>query len=111
MKIDPGRMKRAVADASAMFSTMSNRRRLMILCRLVDGEANVGELAEFCGCAQSSVSQHLALLRSGGLVEPRREAQTIYYWLKSEHVRTIMEAAYAAFCQPARAGKATGSRS
>lgn len=111
MQVNPERMKRAIADASVMFATMSNRRRLMILCRLVDGEANVGELAAFCGCAQSSVSQHLALLRSSGLVEPRRQAQTIYYRLKSDHVRTIMEAAYEAFCQPSRTRKATGRTS
>jgi DNA-binding transcriptional ArsR family regulator len=103
MQIDPKRMKGAAAEASGLFAILSNPRRLMILCRLVDGEANVGELAAFCGGAQSSVSQHLALLRSSGLVTTRREAQTIYYQLASDPARGIMEAAYEAFCRPAKA--------
>jgi len=107
MQIEPKRMRRVAEDASGLFSILSNPRRLMILCRLVDGEANVGELATFCGGTQSSVSQHLALLRSSGLVATRREAQTIYYRLASEPARGIMEAAYEVFCRPARASGAT----
>jgi DNA-binding transcriptional ArsR family regulator len=103
MQIDPKRMKRVAADASGLFSVLSNPRRLMILCRLVDGEANVGELASFCGGTQSSVSQHLALLRSSGLVATRRQAQTIYYRLASAPARGIMQAAYEGFCRPAKA--------
>lgn len=103
MKIDAKRMKKAADEASGLFSALSNPSRLIILCRLVDGEASVGELAAFCGASQSAVSQHLALLRSGGLVATRREAQTIHYRLASAPVRAIMETAYEAFCRPAKA--------
>lgn len=101
MQIDAKRMKRLAGEVSGLFSVMSNPRRLMILCRLLDGEVSVGDLSVFCGGAQSSVSQHLSLLRSRGLVATRREAQTIYYRLASDPVRSIMEAAYGAFCAPA----------
>ena len=101
MKIDSKRMKKAAGDASGLFSVLSNPRRLMILCRLVDGEASVGELAEFSGSAQTAVSQQLAVLRNVGLVSTRREGQTIYYSLSSAPARMIMEAAYGAFCAPA----------
>lgn len=108
MKIDSKRMKKAADEASGLFSALSNPSRLVILCRLVDGEASVGELAAFSGASQSGVSQHLALLRNSGLVATRREAQTIYYRLASAPVRAIMEAAYEAFCRPAKARRATG---
>ena len=101
MQIDPKRMKKAASEAGELFSVLSNPRRLMILCRLVDGEASVGELAEFTGAAQTAVSQQLAVLRNVGLVSTRREAQTIYYSLSSAPARMVMEAAYGAFCAPA----------
>jgi len=94
-------MKKAAGDASGLFSILSNPRRLMILCRLVDGEASVGELAEFSDSAQTAVSQQLAVLRNVGLVSTRRDGQTIYYSLSSAPARMIMEAAYGAFCAPA----------
>lgn len=102
MKIEPKRMRSAADRASGLFAVLSNPRRLMILCRLVDGEASVGDLAAFCRSSQSAVSQQLALLRSNGLVERRREAQTIFYRLASAPARAVMEAAYEAFCKPAR---------
>lgn len=105
MKIDPKRMKHAAEKASALFGLLSNARRLTILCRLVEGEASVGELSTFSGVPQSSVSQQLALLRSHGLVATRREATTINYRLVSEATQRIMEAAYGAFCAPARKKK------
>ena len=49
----------------------------MILCQLIEGERSVGELAAFLGIRDSTVSQHLALLRRDGLVEARRDGQTI----------------------------------
>lgn len=109
MQIDPKRMKKAAGEASGLFSVLSNPRRLLILCRLVDGEASVGELAEFSGAAQAAVSQQLATLRNLGLVSTRREAQTIYYSLSSTPARKIMQAAYDAFCAPT--GKARASKS
>ncbi len=114
MEIDPKRMKRAAADASGLFAVLSSPKRLMILCRLVDGEASVGELAAFAGGTQSGISQHLAMLRNQGVVATRRDAQTIYYRLASEPARGIMEAAYASFCGPAkgrgRACKPSGAK-
>ena len=56
-----------------------NEQRLMLMCRLSEGECAVGELASVIGLSQSACSQHLARLRKEGVISPRREAQTIYY--------------------------------
>ena len=107
--IEPRRMKGSADAASGLFSILANPKRLMILCCLADGEASVGDLAAFCGSAQSGVSQHLALLRSNGIVETRREAQTIFYRLTSAPARAIIEAAYEVFCRRG-AGRAAKPR-
>lgn len=81
------------ANSAAMASRlklMSHPERLMMLCRLDEGEASVGELVSLAGLAQSSVSQHLAVLRDEGVVSIRGEAQTRYYRLRDPVVRAII---------------------
>lgn len=67
------------ASAAGLMRLFANEQRLMLMCRLSEGDCAVGELAAFAGLSQSACSQHLARLRQGGVVAPRREAQTIYY--------------------------------
>ena len=45
----------------------------LLLCRLLEGESSVGELATHAGLAPSATSQHLAKMRAEGLVRTRRE--------------------------------------
>ena len=67
--------------AARMLKLLASEQRLLLLCRLVEGEASVGTLAQHAKLAQSAASQHLAKMRAEGLVATRREAQTIYYRL------------------------------
>jgi len=78
--------------ASRLLKAMGNRRRLHILCLLSTGERRVGELEDLVGLSQSALSQHLARLRHDGLVNTRRQAQTIFYSLAGEHVRAVLAA-------------------
>jgi DNA-binding transcriptional ArsR family regulator len=73
-----------------MFSAMGNARRLQALLLLEKGEANVNDMADAIGLPQSSLSQHLAVLRRSNLVKTRRDAQTIYYALDSEPMSRIL---------------------
>ena len=61
-------MEAAADSASDLLKALANRHRLLIVCQLIDGERSVGDLAEFLGLRDSTVSQHLALLRKDGLV-------------------------------------------
>jgi len=74
---------------------------LLILCRLIDGEKSVGQLAEFLGIRDSTVSQHLALLRRDRLIAGRRDGQTIWYRIESDVARRVVEVLYGSFCQQA----------
>lgn len=68
-----------IHEASGVLKAMASETRLMILCALGQDELPVGQLAEMTDQSPSAVSQHLAKLRAAGLVESRRDAQTIYY--------------------------------
>lgn len=94
-------MEAAADQASELLKSLANRHRLLILCQLVDGERSVGDLAEFLGARDSTVSQHLALLRKDGLVQARRAAQTIYYSIASGPAERVLETLFAIYCAPA----------
>ena len=100
MKMNIGIMEAAADRASELLKALANRHRLLIVCQLIDGERSVGDLAEFLGLRDSTVSQHLALLRKDGLVSARRDAQTIYYSIASDPAREILTALYRAYCTP-----------
>lgn len=99
MKIDPDDMKAQASKASNLLNAMSNDKRLMILCQLIDGERTVNDLAKLLDTRQSTISQHLALLRRDGLVQPRREGQAQYYSLAGDEARSILETLYSLYCE------------
>jgi DNA-binding transcriptional ArsR family regulator len=91
-------MREKAGRASQLLAAMCNEKRLMILCQLVEGERSVGELAGLLGIRQSTISQHLALLKKDGFVESRRDAQSQYYSLAGVEARTVLEALYGLYC-------------
>lgn len=106
MKIYSAIMESAADQASDLLKALSNRHRLLIICQLIDGERSVGDLAAFLSLRDSTVSQHLALLRKDGLVAARRAAQTIYYSIASDPAREVLKTLYQVYCAPPKAKKA-----
>ncbi|PHP67305.1 transcriptional regulator [Zhengella mangrovi] len=68
-------------ETAAYLTVLANAKRIEIVCLLEDSEFSVGALADKVHLSQSALSQHLAKLRSQGLVATRRDGQTIYYRL------------------------------
>jgi DNA-binding transcriptional ArsR family regulator len=89
---DRSGLKANAAIIAGRLKLMSHPERLMMLCRLDEGEASVSELVELAGLSQSSVSQHLAKLREEGIVSIRGAAQTRFYKLKDPLVGSIIHA-------------------
>lgn len=59
---------------------VAGETRQRILQLFTDGrERTVGQVAAECGFGQSTASEHLAILRRGGLVAARREGKEVYY--------------------------------
>jgi DNA-binding transcriptional ArsR family regulator len=79
-------------SAARLLKLLASEQRLLLLCRLVEGEASVGVLAEHAKLAQSAASQHLAKMRAEGLVATRREAQTIFYRLENPAAMRVLDA-------------------
>jgi ArsR family transcriptional regulator, virulence genes transcriptional regulator len=100
MKINIKTMQIAADHASELLKALANRHRLMIICQLIDAERSVGELAAFLDIRDSTVSQHLALLRKDGLVTARRDGQTIWYSISSCPAREVVETLYRIYCAP-----------
>jgi DNA-binding transcriptional ArsR family regulator len=85
-------------DAAQLLKVLGNEQRLLILCNLLGQSLSVGDLNARLDLSQSALSQHLALLREAGLVETRREAQSIYYSLPAGPVTRVMAVLQDIYC-------------
>lgn len=96
--MDLVKLEQQSETASSLLKALANEKRLMIVCILSKGEKNVGDLEQFIGLSQSALSQHLARLRRDGIVDTRREAQTIYYSIKDPAVLKLLECLVGIYC-------------
>lgn len=69
-----------------VLKTLANPRRLEILHRLADGPCEVGRLAAELDMSQPNVSQHLALMRTAGVVAAERDGREVRYRLTDPDV-------------------------
>ncbi|MBD1559403.1 winged helix-turn-helix transcriptional regulator [Vibrio sp. S9_S30] len=92
-------MEQKSAQVVVLLKAMANERRLQILCMLHSNELSVGELCSNLELSQSALSQHLAWLRRDGLVQTRKEAQTVYYSLSSLEVKQVIKLLHALYCE------------
>ncbi len=91
-------LERSAAEAASLMRSLASEKRLTILCQLAEGEKSVGELCRALGLSQPNASQQLAVLRSEGLVQTRRDAQTIFYSLQGEAARRVIEVLHDLYC-------------
>ena len=94
-------MMQSARDATNFMKALAHEGRLMILCHLSTGEKSVTELEELLSSRQAAVSQQLGRLRLEGLVDFRREGKAIYYRLKDERAKRMLEVVYDMFCAQA----------
>ena len=69
------------AASEARLAAFAEPTRLRLLALLVEGETCVCDLVEALGLPQPTVSRHLAVLRSAGLVEARKDGLWCWYSL------------------------------
>ena len=91
-------MREHATEAAGLMSALGNESRLLILCLLAEGELSVGDLNETIALSQSALSQQLARLRRQGLVQTRREAQTIYYSLSDGPAQKVIYLLHDIYC-------------
>lgn len=76
--------------AAEVFSLLSDATRIRIILALRGGELAVGDLAERIGKSPTAVSQHLAKLRWGKIVQAQQEGTRVFYSLIDEHARELV---------------------
>ena len=91
-------MREHAPQAAKLMNALGNESRLMILCTLAQAERSVGELNAVVPLSQSALSQQLARLREQGLVETRRESQSIRYRLADGPARQVIELLHDIYC-------------
>jgi len=92
-------MQSNASDAVSLLKGLANESRLMIMCVLSEGEVSVGQLNQRIKLSQSALSQHLAVLRDQGLVQTRRESQTIFYRLADSAAMSIIGLLHDVYCE------------
>ena len=92
-------MMESAKKATEFLKALGHEGRLMILCRLIEGECSVTELEDMLAARQAAVSQQLARLRLEGLVKTRREGKVMYYSLADDKVERMIGLLYDLFCK------------
>jgi len=76
MEID---LKASAESQALICSIFANAKRVMILWSLAEQEKSVSEIASAIEASLQSTSQHLNLMKKMGILDSRRDGQTIYY--------------------------------
>ncbi len=98
---DLDKLEEKAAEVAGILRALANERRLIILCRLVEsGEATAGALAAAVRLSPPALSQHLAKMRSEGLVAFRREGQTLWYRIADPRLERLFATLHQEFCAP-----------
>jgi ArsR family transcriptional regulator len=83
---------------SELLKSIAHPIRMKILCLLMEGEKNVGEIEQQFGSTISNISQHLTVLRKAKIIERRKEANFMFYTLTDNNVHKLMEILKNNFC-------------
>jgi ArsR family transcriptional regulator len=81
--------EKASIHLADLFSALSDPTRLRIISVLLEGERNVGEIADQLEMSESAVSHQLRGLRYRRLVRTRKDGRQVYYALDDEHVAKL----------------------
>ncbi len=78
-------------EISEILKAIAHPIRLQIVAGLIKDECNVSKIQEKLGLPQSTVSQHLAILRRNGIVKARREGVKVCYQVVNPRIRKTVE--------------------
>ena len=75
------------------FKALAHPLRIRLIDELREGELGVNELCARFSVEQSTVSQHLAQLRSRNIVTGRKEGQNVYYSIRDKSIFRLLDVA------------------
>lgn len=84
------------ADVCKVFA---HPKRLHILCLLKDGEKSFAELQAATGLSKANLSQHLTLLRDKGVINARRQGQSLHFTVTNPKITAACELMHDFLCE------------
>ncbi len=80
-----------LSDLNGIFKALANPSRLQIFNMLQNGkEMSVTEIYIKLQADQPAVSHHLSIMKNSGILETRREAQSIFYFINNRNLKTVI---------------------
>jgi len=86
-------------ETAQILKNLSNHMRLITVCYIGRGEKTVQELSNYLGTSQSNMSQHLAKLRSAGILDCRKDKNLVYYRIKDKRALDLVCSMQAIYCE------------
>lgn len=96
--VRPERLRQAAGTAVGALKVLANEDRLLLLCQLSHGEMSVGELEDALDIRQPTLSQQLAVLRTEGVVDTRRDGKRIFYSVTDPRSMQLLAVLYKLYC-------------
>lgn len=94
-------MEERAREVAELFRILSNEKRLLILCALLDGPLTVGQIAEHVdGISLPGISQHLTALRGAGIVSSTKEGQHVVCSIADARISSLFDTVKREFCDP-----------
>jgi DNA-binding transcriptional ArsR family regulator len=87
-----------MSDDTGVFRALADPTRRQILEDLRPGELTAGEIAARFTISAPSISRHLGVLKSAGLVTERRQANRIYYSLVEQRLALCLGGFLSSVC-------------
>jgi ArsR family transcriptional regulator len=97
--------ERSLAERrSRVLKALAHPSRMYIVARLARGEATVGRLVESVGSDVSTVSKHLSIMKSAGILVDRKEGNRVLYALKCPCIMDFIRCVDDVILEDARGG-------
>ena len=84
-------MTKTFEQLSEVLKALAHPARLQIVAGLLKDECNVSQIQQSLGLPQSTISQHLRILKNGGIIRGRREGTRMCYRVVDKRVREIIK--------------------
>jgi DNA-binding transcriptional ArsR family regulator len=94
----------ALAAAAECLRTLAHPHRLRMVQMLLQGDYNVGELAEACHLPSAMASEHLRLMQRCGFLTSEKQGRKVFYRIAEPHLQGILK------CVEGRFGKAAAGK-
>jgi len=78
-------------EISETFKALAHPARLKMVVGLIKDECNVAQIQKALGLPQSTISQHLRVLKNADIIKGRREGTRTCYRVIDSRVRKIVE--------------------